>query len=71
VARGVRAVPSSFDVPEIDATLRTVEQLGGSVVLPENEIPGMGYVAYFKDPENNVVGLWENLPGDQQAQAAG
>ncbi|MET1087032.1 MAG: VOC family protein [Arthrobacter sp.] len=60
----------TVDVPDIDATLRTVEQLGGSVVLPKNEIPGMGYFAYFKDPENNVMGLWENLPADQQAQAA-
>jgi predicted enzyme related to lactoylglutathione lyase len=59
----------TVDVPDIDATLRTVEQLGGSVVMPKNEIPGMGYFAYFKDPENNVMGLWENLPADQQAQA--
>ncbi|VXB71445.1 Glyoxalase [Arthrobacter sp. 9AX] len=60
----------TVDVPDIDATLRTVEQLGGSVVMPKNEIPGMGFFAYFKDPENNVMGLWENLPADQQAQAA-
>jgi hypothetical protein len=31
----------------------------------------MGYFAYFKDPENNIMGLWENLPADQQAQSAG
>ncbi|WP_461187444.1 VOC family protein [Arthrobacter sp. Z4-13] len=61
----------TVDVPDIDATLQTVEQLGGSVVMPKSEIPGMGYFAYFKDPENNVMGLWENLPADQQAQAAG
>jgi hypothetical protein len=22
----------------------------------------MGFAAYFKDPEGNVVGLWENAP---------
>jgi predicted enzyme related to lactoylglutathione lyase len=52
----------TVDVEDIDATLKTVEQLGGSVVAPKNVIPGMGYFAYFRDPEGNVMGLWENLP---------
>ena len=52
----------TVDVPDIDATLKSVEALGGSVVMPKNEIPGMGFTAYFKDPEGNVMGLWENLP---------
>ena len=52
----------TVDVPDIDATLKSVEALGGSVVMPKNEIPGMGFTAYFKDPEGNVIGLWENLP---------
>ncbi|MGN7199404.1 VOC family protein [Arthrobacter sp. SAFR-044] len=64
----------TVDVPDIDATLRSVEQLGGSVVMPKNEIPGMGFTAYFKDPEGNVMGLWENLPageGGDGGQAPG
>ncbi|HSU47513.1 MAG TPA: VOC family protein [Arthrobacter sp.] len=52
----------TVDVPDINATLKSVEELGGSVVMPKNEIPGMGFTAYFKDPEGNVMGLWENLP---------
>lgn len=54
----------TVDVPDINATLKRVEQLGGSVVMPKNEIPGMGYTAYFKDSEGNVMGLWENLPAE-------
>ena len=62
----------TVDVPDIDATLKSVEALGGSVVMPKNEIPGMGFTAYFKDPEGNVMGLWENLPGGEGGgQAAG
>lgn len=61
----------TVDVPDINATLKAVEELGGSVVMPRNEIPGMGFFAYFKDPEDNVMGLWENLPGGEGAQAAG
>jgi predicted enzyme related to lactoylglutathione lyase len=52
----------TVDVPDIDAALKTVEELGGSVVMPKNAIPEMGFFAYFKDTEGNILGLWENLP---------
>lgn len=52
----------TVDVPDINATLKTVEELGGAVVMPRNEILGMGYTAYFQDSEGNVMGLWQNLP---------
>ncbi|MEW9870468.1 VOC family protein [Arthrobacter sp. HS15c] len=52
----------TVDVADIDATLKTVEQLGGSVVLPKSIIPDMGSYAYFRDTEGNVMGLWENPP---------
>ncbi|UZX04224.1 VOC family protein [Arthrobacter sp. CDRTa11] len=55
----------TVDVEDINATLKTVEQLGGSVVTPKDTVPGMGYFAYFKDSEGNIMGLWENLPADQ------
>ena len=61
----------TVDVEDIEATLKTVESLGGAVVRSKETIPGMGSFAYFKDTEGNVMGLWENLPADEQAQAAG
>ncbi|ADX74005.1 VOC family protein [Pseudarthrobacter phenanthrenivorans] len=67
----VRNPVITVDVPDIDATLKTVEQLGGSVVMAKSEIPQMGYYAYFKDSEGNIMGLWENLPAEHQAQTAG
>jgi predicted enzyme related to lactoylglutathione lyase len=50
-------------VPDIDAALATVEQLGGATVLPKTEVMGMGYAAYFRDTEGNVMGLWESAAG--------
>jgi predicted enzyme related to lactoylglutathione lyase len=55
----------TVDVPDIDAALKTVEQLGGSVVMPKDTVPDMGFYAYFKDTEGNIMGLWENLPATQ------
>jgi uncharacterized protein len=59
----------TVDVPDIDATLKTVESLGGAVVRAKETIPGMGHFAYFKDTEGNVLGLWENLAPEQAGQA--
>jgi predicted enzyme related to lactoylglutathione lyase len=48
-----------LDVPSVDAALEAVERLGGSTVVPKQPVGGMGFTAYFRDPEGNVVGLWE------------
>ncbi len=60
----------TVDVEDIDATLQTVEQSGGSVVQAKQAIPGMGFYAYFKDSEGNTMGLWENLPEGERGEAA-
>lgn len=49
----------TIDVDAIDVTLKEIDAGGGSIVVPRTEIPGMGAFAYFKDPEGNVMGLWE------------
>ena len=52
----------TIDVEAIDDALAQVEASGGTVVAPRVAIEGMGAFAYFKDPEGNVMGLWENPP---------
>ena len=48
-----------IQVDSIDESLKKVEAEGGSTVMPRTEMQGMGAYAYFKDPEGNVMGLWE------------
>lgn len=48
-----------IDVDAIDEALGRIEEQGGAVVRPRTEIPGMGAFAYFKDPDGNVLGLFE------------
>ncbi|TDD95695.1 VOC family protein [Jiangella asiatica] len=50
----------TIDVPDIDAALASVESLGGTIVHPKQAVLDMGYAAYFRDSEGNVMGLWEN-----------
>jgi predicted enzyme related to lactoylglutathione lyase len=41
------------------ATLRRIEDLGGTPLLGRRPVADLGFSAYVKDPEGNVVGLWE------------
>ena len=41
------------------------------VILPRQEIgKGMGWISAFKDPENNVIGLYEMAPAARQTTGA-
>lgn len=52
----------TIDVENIDAALERIETLGGSAVIAKQAVGDMGFAAYFKDPEGNVMGLWEAAP---------
>lgn len=51
-----------IDVEDIDATLREVEARGGQAVAAKSPVAQMGWSAYFRDSEGNVVGLWQTNP---------
>ncbi len=48
-------------VDDIEATLAKVAKLGGSTIVPKQEVPNMGWFAWFKDPEGNALGLWKSM----------
>ncbi len=50
----------TVDVPDIDSSLKSLEKLGGKVVRKKEAVGKMGFTAYFKDTEGNVVGLWQS-----------
>jgi uncharacterized protein len=49
----------TIDVQDIDAALKNVEKLGGKTVQKKQPVADMGFTAYFKDTEGNIVGLWQ------------
>jgi uncharacterized protein len=62
MARGESPAPGPIvviDVDSIERTLGTIEESGGSVVVPKEPVGDMGFAAYVTDPEGNVIGLWE------------
>ncbi|WP_202875294.1 VOC family protein [Kribbella kalugense] len=45
---------------DIDAAWKTIESLGGERVGEKAAVGDMGFAAYFKDTEGNVLGLWQS-----------
>ncbi len=50
----------TIDVDSIDDALETIRSLGGEAVGEKTPVGEMGFAVYFKDPEGNIMGLWES-----------
>ena len=48
---------NTAQVPDLDAALARVQELGGDMALDKTVIPGVGTVAYVHDSEANVLGI--------------
>lgn len=49
-------------VESVDETIRVVEAAGGKTVVQKMAVPGVGWVAYFVDTENNTFGVMQPDP---------
>jgi predicted enzyme related to lactoylglutathione lyase len=53
------------ETPDVTASLARAEALGGKVIMPRTELPGV-IVGVFEDPERHVLGLVEAKPAAAQ-----
>jgi len=57
--------PSAFEctigVDDLDEALRAVEANGGKILYPKSEIPTVGTLFQFRDPEGNTVSVMQYL----------
>jgi predicted enzyme related to lactoylglutathione lyase len=58
---GVQTV-NTIGVDSIDEFVKKITKNNGTVIVPKTAIPGIGWTAYFKDPEGNFFGLMEDDP---------
>jgi predicted enzyme related to lactoylglutathione lyase len=56
----VKSIVVTIDVKDIDRAATMIEKNGGKIVRSKMPVGDMGFAAYFKDSEGNVVGLWQN-----------
>jgi predicted enzyme related to lactoylglutathione lyase len=46
-------------VDDVDESIARIEAAGGTIVQGRMPVPGVGWSAYFTDPEGNTVGLFQ------------
>lgn len=55
----VRNPVITIQVASIDESLEKIRKLGGTVIREKRPVGQIGFAAYFKDSEGNVLGLWQ------------
>ena len=51
---------NTITVPSVDEYVEKIEQGGGTILRSKMPIPGVGWIAYFKDPDGNTFGIFED-----------
>lgn len=51
---------NTIDVTSVEETVKKIKANGGEIVRPKQAVPGVGYIAYFKDTEGNLWGIMQS-----------
>jgi uncharacterized protein len=62
-ANQFKASVVTVDVENIDDVLKKVLANGGEIIMPKDEIPSVGYLAYVREPGGAVFGIIQAIPG--------
>ena len=54
---------NTMGVENLDEALAKLVANGGQVVMPKAELPGVGWLAYARDPEGTMFGMLQPMPG--------
>jgi predicted enzyme related to lactoylglutathione lyase len=58
-------VVNTIGVEDVDTQCELITSAGGTIVMPKMAVEGVGYLAYFKDPEGSVFGVMQSVPNAQ------
>ncbi len=50
---------NAIEVESVDVSATAITKNGGQMVVPKTAIPGMGYYAFFKDPDGVILQIFE------------
>lgn len=53
-------IVNSIEVLNLDEMVEKIMNSGGKLVVPKMPIPGVGWLAYFTDPDGNIHGIFQN-----------
>jgi predicted enzyme related to lactoylglutathione lyase len=55
-------VSNTIGVPDIDDAINRIKANGGEILGSKNPIPGVGWIANFKDTEGNALSILQHDP---------
>lgn len=61
-ANELKGTVNTVGVDDIDVVLKKVLEYGGQIVMPRDEIPGVGLLAYVREPGGAVIGIIQSFP---------
>lgn len=61
-ANPVNAYVCTTNVTNLDASFEKALAAGATVALPKMPVPGIGWLAYVKDTEGNILGMMQHDP---------
>ncbi len=53
-------VINTINIDNIEQTMESISKNGGEVISPVMDLPEVGKIAYFKDPDGNVFAVIED-----------
>ena len=48
-----------IDVEDLDAYAKKIAEAGGKIVVDKMDVPGVGQLSLFEDPDGRVLGMWK------------
>ena len=61
-ANEIKGTVNTVGVGDIDEVLKKVLANGGQIIMPRGEIPGVGLLAYVREPGGAVFGVIQPFP---------
>lgn len=50
-----------IDVDDLDAYGKRITEAGGKMLVEKMDVPGVGQLSLFEDPDGRVLGMWKQL----------
>ena len=50
-----------IDVDDLDAYGKKIQESGGKIVVEKMDVPGVGQLSLFEDPDGRVIGMWKQI----------
>ena len=57
--QAVSAYVCTIETSSVDEYVGKITAAGGTIAVPKMPIPGVGWLAYFKDTEGNIAGIMQ------------